>query len=100
MSWITLALAGFGATAVAFVVVGYLGSRSRNLFEGDSYLFVLFYGFLGAWLIEAIRFGLGGAYARGVEPMVLVTEGALTALYTGIAAVVALIAYRGITGNR
>jgi rod shape-determining protein MreD len=96
----SLALIAFGATAVAFVIVGFLGSRSRNLFEGDSYLFVAFYAFIGAWLIEAIRFVVGGALARGVQPLTLVSEGALSALYTAAAAIIAMMAYRGFTGHR
>jgi rod shape-determining protein MreD len=96
----SLAMVAFGATAVAFVIVGFLGSRSRNFFEGDSYLFLAFYAFLGAWLIEAIRFGVGGAMGRGQEPMLLLTGTPLTALYTAIAAVVAMIAYRAFSGHR
>jgi rod shape-determining protein MreD len=96
----SLALVAFGASAVAYVVVGFLGSRSRNLFEGDSYLFVFFYAFFGSWLVEAIRFFVGGAMQRGQEPMLLVTEGALMALYTAIATVIALIAYRAFSGRR
>jgi rod shape-determining protein MreD len=96
----SLAMVAFGATAVAFVIVGFLGARSRNFFEGDSYLFIVFYVFLGAWLIEAIRFGVGGAMMRGQEPMLLVTAAPLTALLTAVAALVALIAYRSVSGNR
>jgi rod shape-determining protein MreD len=96
----SLAVMAFGATAVAFVIVGYLGARSRNIFEGDSYLFVAFYAFIGAWLIEGIRFVAGGAMGRGADPMMLVTEGALAALLTAVAAVAALVAYRLVTGNR
>jgi rod shape-determining protein MreD len=96
----SLALVAFGATAVAFIIVGFLGARSRNFFEGDSYLFVLVYGFLGAWLIEVIRLFVGGSLARGLEPMSLLTVAPLTALYTALAAVVSLIAYRAISGHR
>ncbi|CAN5861894.1 hypothetical protein BH23GEM9_BH23GEM9_09840 [soil metagenome] len=96
----SLALVAFGATAVAFVFVAFLGSRSRNFFEGDSYLFLAFYVFFGAWMIEAIRFFLGGALRRGIEPLALATEGALGALYTAIAAIAAMIAYRAFTGHR
>jgi rod shape-determining protein MreD len=96
----SLALVAFGATAVAFVIVAFLGSRSRNLFEGDSYLFVLVYAFVGAWLIEAIRFFIGGARGRGEEPLVLMTDVPLTALAIAGASVVALIAYRAATGRR
>ena len=96
----SLALVAFGATAVAFVIVCYLGSRSRNLFEGDSYLFVAFYAFVGAWLIEAIRFLVGGSMGRGVDIGYLISGGLLNALYVAAAAVVSLIAYRAITGHR
>jgi rod shape-determining protein MreD len=96
----SLAVVAFGATAVAYVVAAYFGARSRNLFEGDSYLFVLVYVFLGAWLIDAIRFFVGGARGRGEEPMLLLTEAPLTALFIAIAAVLALVAYRAATGRR
>jgi rod shape-determining protein MreD len=96
----SLALVGFGATAVAFVVVCYLGSRSRNFFEGDSYLFITVYAVMGAWLVEIIRFVAGGAMGRGIDPGYLVGSGLLSALYVAAAAVVSLIAYRAITGHR
>jgi rod shape-determining protein MreD len=96
----SLTIVAFGATAVAFVVVCFLGSRSRNFFEGDSYLFLLVYAFVGAWIVEAVRFVAAGALARGQEPMLLLTDGALTALFTAIAAVVATIAYRAFSGGR
>jgi rod shape-determining protein MreD len=96
----SLALVAFGATSVAFVVVAYLGSRSRNFFEGDSYLFVIAYAFFGAWLIDVIRFIAGGFMKRGVETGYLITQAPLTSLYIAVAAVVSLIAYRGITGQR
>jgi rod shape-determining protein MreD len=96
----SLAMVAFGATAVAFVVVGFIGSRSRNFFEGDSYLFILVYTFLGAWLIEAIRFAVGGAMARGQEPMVLLTVTPLAALFVAVAALIAMISYRTLSGKR
>jgi cell shape-determining protein MreD len=96
----SLAMVAFGATSVAFVIVCFLGSRSRNFFEGESYPFLAFYAFFGAWLVEAIRFVAGGAMARGQEPMLLLTEGALLALYTAITAVVAMLAYRAFSGKR
>jgi len=96
----SLALVAFGATSVAFVVTGWLGSKSRNLFEGDSYLFVIVYAFLGAWLVELIRYFIGGYGGRGLSAGYLITDAPLTSLYIAIAAVASLIAYRGITGHR
>lgn len=97
----SLAIVAFGATAVAFVIVCYLGSRTRNLFEGDSYLFAAIYAFIGAWLIFAIRFLVGGFMARGEQPLLQVASGAaLESLYVAIATVVSLMAFRAITGRR
>jgi rod shape-determining protein MreD len=95
-----LAVVGFGATAVAYVIVGYLGSRSRSLFEGESYLFGFVYVFIGGWLIDAIRFFVGGAMGRGTPLSYLLADAALGALYLAIAAVVAMIGYRAVTGHR
>lgn len=96
----SLALVAFGATAVALVVTGFLGARSRNFFEGDSYLFLVLYLFLGAWLVEVIRFAVGGAMARGQEPLLLITAAPLAALWIAAAGLVAAIAYRSLSGQR
>ena len=96
----SLAVVGFASTAVAYVVVGYLGSRSRSFFEGESYLFIVLYVFLGGWLIDAIRFIVGGAAGRGVPFSYLVGDAALSALYLTVAAVASMIAYRAVTGHR
>lgn len=96
----SLALVGFGATAVAFVVVCYIGSRSRNLFEGESFIFITVYAFTGAWLVELIRFMTGAAAVRGAGAAYLVSGALLSALGITAAAVVSLIAYRAISGER
>jgi rod shape-determining protein MreD len=95
-----LAMIAFGATAVAFVVAGYIGARSRNLFEGDSYLFVAGYVFGGAWLIAALHFVVSGAAGRGHDAMLLLTQAPVTALITAVTAAVALAAYRAVSGYR
>lgn len=96
----SLATIAFGATVVALVIVCYLGSRSRKFFEGDSYLFVVIYSFLGAWLIYALRFLFGGYMQRGRPLSELLTEMPLSAGYVALATVVSLIAYRAISGHR
>jgi hypothetical protein len=63
-------------------------------------LFVAFYAFIGAWLIEAVRFLVGRMIGQPLEPFALVSEAAISALFTAIAAVVAMAAYRFFTGNR
>ena len=96
----SLAVVGFGATAVAYVIAGYLGSRSRSLFEGESYLFVFVYVFIGGWLVDAVRFFMGGAMGRGTPLSYLGADAALAALYMAVAAVVSMMAYRAATGHR
>lgn len=95
----SLAMVAFGATAVAFVVVAYIGSRSRNVFEGDSYLFIAAYALVGAWLAEAIRYAVGGFYGRGLPPVYLVSDALIDAAYVMIATVISLIAFRAISGR-
>jgi rod shape-determining protein MreD len=100
----SLAVVAFGATAVAFVIVCYAGSRSRSIFEGDSFLFILGYVFVGTWLIESLRYVISAFISRGAEHIAsatpLYTTTPLVALYTGLAAFVALLAYRAATGYR
>ena len=49
-----LSLSSFGAMGVAYAIIGYLGARSRDLFEGDSLLFVAAFIFLGKWLRDIL----------------------------------------------
>ncbi len=56
-----LALVAFGASSVALAAVAFFGVRSRDLFEGDSMLFVAAYLFLGKWLRDAIQVALSPA---------------------------------------
>lgn len=90
-----LALVSFGASAVALAVVAFLGVRSRDLFEGDSMLFVAAYVFLGKWLRDAIQVALSPA-----EWNTLLTGSPVAALYAAGAGLVALGIYRAVTGER
>src|SRR5918996_687187 len=51
-----LSLTTFGAQALVNTVIGFLGARSRDLFEGDSLLFIGAYVFIGKWLRDALYF--------------------------------------------
>jgi rod shape-determining protein MreD len=95
-----LALTAFGATSLALVVVSFLGARSRDLFEGDSLLFLGVYFFLGKWLRDAILYLLGMAAGTGGPPAVLFVDGALAALVTAVAGIVTMLLYRAVTGDR
>lgn len=94
-----LSLTSFGANALAYAIVGFLGARSRDLFEGDSLLFVGVYIFLGKWVRDAIflmltRSGTGDTWGS------LLTFSPIAAVYAAISAMVALTLYRAATGER
>jgi rod shape-determining protein MreD len=95
-----LALSAFGARAIATGVVAFLGARSRDLFEGDSVIFIAFYLFIGKWLREAIVFVLDMRAARGELVDVLLVDGGLAALYAAVVGTFAFLVYRAVSGER
>jgi hypothetical protein len=101
-----LALVGFGASAVALTVTGYLGARSRDLFVGDTTLFVAVYVFVGKWLHDLLYLAAdsavahGGAVVRGGAAGQLLVDAPLAALYAAGAGVLAVLAYHAVTGRR
>jgi rod shape-determining protein MreD len=95
-----LAVNGFGASALALTIVGYLGARSRDLFEGESLLYVLVYIFLGKWLRDVLVFLIAPGGTRGDAPSVLLVATPLLALYASVAGAAALIIYRAASGER
>lgn len=90
-----LALVSFGASAVAFSTIALVGARSRDLFEGDSLLFVAVYLFLGKVLRDAIHVALTAAGSG-----MLLASTPIAALYATVAGLIALGVYRAITGER
>lgn len=91
-----LSLTGFGALAVTYAIVGFLGARSRDLFEGDSLVFVGAYILLGKW----VRDLLYQLLTRSAPWSDLWTSALLIALYTAVAGMVALTLYRAATSDR
>lgn len=76
-----LSVLAFGASALALTVVAIVGSRTRDLFVGDSRLFALSYFFLGKWLRDLVQWLAVGEELR--EPFVqsLLVDGGLAAAY-------------------
>jgi rod shape-determining protein MreD len=95
-----LALTGFGARAVAMAVIAFFGARSRDLFEGESVMFLAFYLFLGKWVRDAIVYLLTMATARGDVVTNLLVDGPIAALITAAAGTIAFLIYRALTGDR
>lgn len=71
----------FGASALAMTVVGILGARTRELFVGDSAVFLAAYLTMGKLLKDLIYWAVAGDTVR--EPFVkdVVLDGSLGAIY-------------------
>lgn len=95
-----VSLVAFGAAAVTQTVIGYLGARSRDLFVGDSLLFLGLYLLLGKWLRDALYYGVAVGVRRGDPVTGLLLDAPLAALYTAVAGVAAIVAYRSLTRTR
>ena len=95
-----LTLVSFGAGAVALTVVSFLGARSRDLFEGDSLLFIVVYLFIGKWLRDALVWALSPALRDADVVPALFVAMPITAVIAAGAGAAAMIVYRTTTGER
>jgi rod shape-determining protein MreD len=89
-----VSIAAFGAAAATFTIIAYVGSRSRDLFVGDSLFFLGGYLFLGKWVQEALYYGLAGSVRRGEPVEALLIQAPLSAIYTAAAGLGLIIVYR------
>lgn len=96
----SLSLTAFGVDAIVLTVLGYAGARSRDLFEGDSLLFVGGYLFIGKWLHDFGYWLLARDLTGGDFGSRLLVDGPIAALYAAAAGVIALLIYRASTGER
>jgi rod shape-determining protein MreD len=96
----SLSVTAFGADALVLTVLGFLGARSRDLFEGDSLLFVAAYLFLGKWLHDLGYWALAGGGARSDFVGQMLLQAPLSALYAAGAGLVALLVFRAATGEK
>lgn len=85
----------FGSNAVAMTVVGALGSFTRELFVGESALFVFVYLFAGKWMRDLLQWIVVGEGLR--EPFVqdMVIGSSLAALYLAAVGILLLVALSG-----
>ena len=71
----------FGASSLAMTVVGVLGSRTRDLFVGDSLFFLFVYFALGKLLRDSIHWVVAGEVVRGSFLTTVIFDGGIAALY-------------------
>ncbi len=93
----SLGVGSFGADALAMTVIGWLGGRSRDWFEGGTPLFVAIYLTLGVWAHYLLRTVLGGVPVDGSVVGALLITPVLGALYAALAGVAAFMAYASFT---
>lgn len=89
-----LAIGPFGTAALVLTVLGYLGSRTRDLFEGESLLFTMVYLFVGVWLHDAAWALIRGELLAGDLSSILVTGAVMAAGYAAVAGTILLFGYR------
>jgi rod shape-determining protein MreD len=79
----------FGANTVSLTVVGAVGARSRDLFVGDSMLFMISYLFAGKWVRDLIFWMVSGDL-RGPFGEMMLVQASLAALYAAAVGVIAM----------
>lgn len=96
----SFALVGFAVSAILLTVLAFLGARTRDLFFGDSLLFIGLYLFAGTWVFHAAWFLVAGRGA-GADPVYeIFVQAPLAALFSAAAGVIALLLYRVVVGDR
>jgi len=71
----------FGASSLAMTAVGILGSRTRDLFVGDSLFFLFVYFCSGKLLRDLIHWVVAGEVVRGPFLNTVIVDGGLGAIY-------------------
>jgi rod shape-determining protein MreD len=77
----SLSVLVFGANSVAMTAIGILGALTRDLFVGDSRLFVVSYLFLGKLARDSIHWVLVGEDLRQPFSEQVLAQGGIGALY-------------------
>jgi rod shape-determining protein MreD len=85
-----LSVLAFGANSVAMTAVAILGALTRDLFVGDSRLFVVSYLFVGKWVRDLLRWLLLDETLRLPFADQVLAQGALAAAYAAAAGLVLL----------
>jgi rod shape-determining protein MreD len=88
----------FGANAVTLTVVGILGARTRDLFVGDSQIFIVSYLGLGKLLRDVIHWVVAGEAVREPFMHAIVVHFAPSAVYAAIVGIVAMKALEALGG--
>ena len=80
----------FGANTLAMTLLGAVGALTRDLFVGDSLLFMVCYFFLGKWGRDLLHWLLAGEGLREPFVQAVLVEGGIAAGYATVVGVVAM----------
>ena len=83
-------LLAFGANTVAMTLIGAVGARTRDLFVGDSFFFLVSYLFLGKWVKDLLHWLLVGEGIREPFVQALLVQSSLSAAYVAAVGVLAV----------
>jgi hypothetical protein len=83
-----LGVVSFGANAVSMTLLGMLGAVTRDLFVGDSILFLVSYFVLGKWVRDLVTWLMMGDALR--QPFVdqVLVQGLLGGVYAAAVGIV------------
>ncbi len=75
----------FGANTMAMTIVGLVGARSRDLFMGDSLLFLISYLALGKWVRDLLHWLVSAQDIRAPALEMLLFDAPTQAIYAALA---------------
>ncbi|HYJ81016.1 MAG TPA: hypothetical protein VEW03_15495 [Longimicrobiaceae bacterium] len=84
----------FGASSLALAVVGYLGSRSRELLAGDDPLNLVAFLFAGTLTYQALLYGVLALQGTAGSPVALLLPALLGGIYAAAVGLGAVTLYR------
>ncbi|MEQ1856087.1 MAG: rod shape-determining protein MreD [Longimicrobiales bacterium] len=85
-----LSVLAFGANSVTMTVIGIAGAFTRDLFVGDSRLFVISYFFVGKWMRDLLHWLMVGEGLRQPFASEVLWQGTLGAAYAALIGMVLL----------
>jgi rod shape-determining protein MreD len=80
----SLSVLAFGANSLTMTAIGILGAFTRDLFVGDSRIFVVSYLFVGKWVRDLGHWILAGEGLRQPFSDQVLVQGGLGALYVAL----------------
>ncbi len=82
----------FGANALSCTILGIFGSRSRDLFVGETFVFLVSYLFLGTWVRGLLHWLIIGPELRPDGLVTLLVHGPVDAGYAALVGIGLLLA--------